>query len=132
MSSEWFGIEAVRVKEIREAGLITFIPMCPPYIAGIANIRGKVQSVLDIRFMLSLHRGELTNKAKLIIVGVGDLETCLIADETASITEVSLDKISAPLSTIQPDVAQYLEGAFTFDGKMVSLLKIEKILNKRG
>lgn len=132
LSSEWFGVEAVKVKEIREAGIITYIPMCPQYIGGIANIRGKIQSVLDLRYLLNLNRGELSSKAKLIIVGAGELETGLIADETASITEVSQDKISAPLSTIGPDVVQYLEGAFSFGGKMVSLLKIEEILNKRG
>ncbi len=70
MAGEEFGVEILRVKEIIEYTAPTTVPMTPPSIRGVINVRGSVVPVVDLAVRFGLPAGKVTNRTCIIIVEV--------------------------------------------------------------
>ncbi len=132
LSREWYGIEIKTVKEVTRVGRITYLPSSPEYIAGIVNLRGKILSVTDLRTMIGLPHEEPTDKRRIIAVESGMVETGFLVDEVVESIEVPVSKIEPPLVTLPTEQAEYIEGQCKTDNKLIALLSVEKILEKKG
>ena len=132
LSREWYGVEIAKVKEVVKVGKITYLPSSPEYIAGIVNLRGKILSVTDLKAMIGLPHEELTDKARIIAVESGMLETALLVDEVVESIEVPVGRIEPALVTLPAEEAEYIEGQCKVDNKLIALVSVEKILEKKG
>ncbi len=130
-SSEWYALEVIKVRGITKIDKITWLPSAPGYIAGIVNLRGNILSVTDLKSIFGLAPVELTEKSRLIVIESGLLETGLLVDEVACVADIAVTKIDPTLSTLPPERAEYLEGEFRIEDKLVGLLRVEKLLEKR-
>lgn len=131
LAREWYGIEITKVKEVIKVEKITYIPSSPEYIVGIINLRGNVLSVTDLKRIFALPHEELTEKTRIVAIESGIVETGLLVDEVAEATEVPISKIEPTLSTIEPEMAEYIEGQCRVNGKLIALLNGVKILEMR-
>ena len=132
LSREWYGVEITKVKEVVKVGKITYLPSSPEYIAGIVNLRGKILSATDLKTLIGLPHEEPTDKTRIIAVESGMLETGLLVDEVVETIEVPVSKIQPPLVTLPAEEAEYIEGQCKVDNKLIALISIEKILEKKG
>lgn len=132
LAREWYGVEITKVKEIIKAGKITYLPSSPEHIAGIVNLRGNILSVTDLKTMFSLPHEEPTEKARIIAIESGILETGLLVDEVVESIELPLSQIEPALLTIPAEGGQYIEGQCKVDNKLIALISVEKILEKRA
>ncbi len=132
LSQEWYGVEITKVREATRVGKITYLPSSPAYIAGIVNLRGKILSVTDLRTMMGLPQEELTDKTRIIAVESGMLETGLLVDEVLESIEVPVSKIEPPLVTLPSEEGGCIEGQCKVDNKLIALISVEKILEKKG
>jgi purine-binding chemotaxis protein CheW len=131
LAREWYGVEIIKVKEIIKVGKITYLPSSPEHIVGIVNLRGNILSVTDLKTMLNLPHEELTEKTRIIAIESGILETGLLVDEVVEAIEVPVSQIESPLPTLPLEGGQYIEGQCKVDNKLVALINIEKVLEKR-
>ncbi len=132
LSREWYGVEITKVKEVIKVGKITYLPSSPEHIAGIVNLRGKILSVTDLKTIFSLSHEEPTDKTRIIAVEAGMLETGFLVDEVVESIEVPVSKIEPALLTLPAEEAEYIEGQCKMDNKLIALLSVEKVLEKRG
>jgi purine-binding chemotaxis protein CheW len=130
LSKEWYGVEIARVREVIKVGKITYLPSSPEYIAGIVNLRGNILSVTDLKTMFGLPHEELTEKARIINVESGMLETGFLVDEVTESIEVPVSKIEPSLLTLPAEGAKYIEGQCKVDNKLIALISVERILEK--
>lgn len=128
ISTEWYGVEITKVKEVVPLGRITYLPSAPAHISGITHLRGNILSVTDLKSVFSLSQGESSGKSKLVVIASGVLETGLLVDDVAEPMEVALTAIDPALVTMALDKAGFIEGEFKRDNKLVGILKLEKIL----
>ena len=131
LDREWFGVEITKVREVIKVGKITYLPSHPEHIAGIVNLRGYILSVTDLKTIFGLPYEELTERSKIIAVESGILETGLLVDEVVESTAVPVSKIDLPLLTISAEAAEYLGGQCKVDDKLIGLINVEKLLEKR-
>ena len=131
ISSEWYGVEITKIKEVTNVGVITFIPSVPAHIAGIVHLRGNILSVTDLKAVFGLPEEEFNEKSRMIVIFSGALETCLLVNEVAEPVEVAVSKIDPALTTIDPDRAGYIEGEIKIGKKLIGILKVEKILENK-
>jgi purine-binding chemotaxis protein CheW len=132
LAREWYGVEIARVKEVIKVGRITYLPSSPEYIAGIINLRGSILSVTDLKTIFGLPHEEPTEKARIIAVESGILETGLLVDEVTESIEVPVSKIEPSLLTLPAEGAKYIEGQCKVDNKLIALVSIERVLKKGG
>jgi len=131
LSREWYGVEIINVREVTRVGKITYLPSSPEHIAGIVNLRGKILSVTDLKTMIGLAHEEPTDKARIIALESGMLETGLLVDEVVESIEVPVSKIEPPLVTLPAEEAGYIEGQCKGDNKLIALVSVERILGKK-
>jgi len=132
LAREWYGVEITKVKEVIKVGKVTYLPSSPEFIAGIVNLRGNILSVTDLKAIFSLPYEESTEKTRIIAVECGVLETGLLVDEVVESIEVLVSKIEPALFTLPDEGGKYIEGQCKVDHKLIALINIEKILEKKG
>jgi len=131
LSREWYGVEITKVKEVIKVGKITYLPSSPDYIAGIVNLRGKILSVTDLKTLLGLPHEDPTDKSRIIAVESGMLETGFLVDEVVESIEVPVSKVEPALLTLPAEQADYIEGQCKVDEKLIALVSVGKILEKK-
>jgi purine-binding chemotaxis protein CheW len=132
LTREWYGVEITRVKEVIKVGKITYLPSCPEHIAGIVNLRGYILSVTDLKPILGLPHEEPTEKTRIIAIESRFFETGFLVDEVVESIEVPLSKIEPALLTLPAERAKYLEGQCKVDDKLIAIVNVEKVSEKKA
>src|SRR3977135_2243789 len=70
LGSETYGVDILRVQEIRGWSAVTKIPHAPAHVLGVLNLRGSIVPIVDLRMRFSLHRAEYTTVTVIIVVSV--------------------------------------------------------------
>jgi purine-binding chemotaxis protein CheW len=114
------------IREILPPHEISWVPGLPAHIPGLINVRGDIESVVDIRPFLD---GGSADPARCFIaIGVhGGVRTGILIDAVEDVTDVALSAIRPPLA--QLGAAQELvAGELEHERGLVILLDIEKLL----
>jgi purine-binding chemotaxis protein CheW len=128
LAREWYGVDIRKVKEIVKLNRVTYLPSSPEHIAGIVSLRGNILSVTDLKVLLNLSPELPAEKARIIAIESGILETGLIADEVIGSIELPARVIGPVIPTIPDKWAKYLEGLCKVDNKLIGILSVEKVL----
>lgn len=131
LAQEWYGVEITKVREVIKVENIAYLPSSPAHVAGIVNLRGNILSVTDLKRIFGLPHEELTEKTRIVAIEPGIVETGLLVDEISEAIVVPASKIEPPLSTIAPEMVEYLEGQCKVDDKLIALLNVEKVLQRK-
>ncbi len=131
LAREWYGVNITRVKEIIKMVKVTYLPSSPEHIAGIVSLRGNILSVTDLKAIFGLPYEAPSEKTRIIAIEAGIFETGLLVDEVVEPIEIPVSKIEPPLSTLHGEQGKYVEGQCWSDNRLVALLSVEKILEKR-
>jgi purine-binding chemotaxis protein CheW len=70
LGEEEFGFDIMSVQEIIRQPKLSRIPMTPPYVEGIANLRGMVLPIIDTRTRFGMARAEDTDRTRVLVVDV--------------------------------------------------------------
>ena len=132
LTREWYGVEIIKVKEVIKVSKITYLPSCPEHIAGIVNLRGYILSVTDLRPIFGLPHEEPTEKTRIIAIESGVFETGFLVDEVVASIEVPVSKIETALLTLPAERGKYLEGQCKVDDKLIAIVNVEKVSEKRA
>jgi purine-binding chemotaxis protein CheW len=128
LAYEKYGIATTFVREVYPLVELTPLPRTPAFVLGVANVRGHILSVMDIKKFFDLPEKGLTDLNKLIIVRVGDMELGILADDIHGVRSVASATLQPPLPTMTGIRADYLRG-LTEDS--VAILDIERILTDK-
>ncbi|MGZ3512449.1 MAG: chemotaxis protein CheW [Thermodesulfobacteriota bacterium] len=131
LAREWYGVEISKVKEIIKVGKVTYLPSSPEHIAGIVSLRGNILSVTDLKAIFRLPYEEPTGKTRIVAVESGIFDTGLLVDEVVESIEVPVSKIEPPLLTMPAEAGRCIEGQCWTGSKLIALLSVEKILDKK-
>ena len=122
-----YAVKIDRVREIIKPLEIVPIPHAPPAVLGVADHRGEVVPVLDVRRRFSLPSAEATRRTKWIVVELGSRRVGLVVD---SVTEVfgtgERDLRSVPEIGVG-DAARGIGAVYSHDGKLIFVLDIDRI-----
>lgn len=106
------------VIEIINEQTITALPMVPPYIKGIINLRGSILPVLDIRMMMGKESETYTSKTCIIVLNVGEDMVGIIVDKVRQVIDIDLSVAQAiPLRNHQ----KLTNGMLTLDNNEVAM-----------
>ena len=105
-----FGLDVLEVQEIVPTQTVTPVPLAPPAVAGVMNLRGQIVTVVDLRRRLDLPPLERAGRS-LSIVLRGPLDpVCLRVDRVGDIVELEADAVQPPPETLDGPVREVLAG----------------------
>jgi len=70
LGKEAYGVDILRVREIRGWSSVTRIPHAPPHVLGVLNLRGSIVPVIDLRLRFALDSAEYTKVTVIIVLSV--------------------------------------------------------------
>lgn len=135
LAGEEYGVDILRVQEIKGWDSVTPIPNTPEYIRGVINLRGTIVPIIDLRRRFALEAVEYGPVTVVIVLRVEDLNggksrvMGLVVDAVSDVYNVPEDAIKpAPDFGSVVDVG-FVKGLATLDEVMVIVLDIDHLLN---
>jgi len=131
LGNEFYGIDILRVQEIKTYEALTPIPNAPKYTSGLVNLRGAVVPIYDlrVRFGFTDNHDESTVfiVVKVSVNGV-DKVVGLVVDSVSDTYEIDLtQRQPAPQNEISQD---YMYGLVNMNGHMIILLDVNNLCEK--
>jgi purine-binding chemotaxis protein CheW len=128
LGDEEYGVEILKVQEIKGYSAITPIPNTPAYIKGVMNLRGTIIPVVDLRAKLAMHEAEYNQFTVIIVVTVGSKVMGLIVDAVSDVLNIPRADIQATPDFGSQVDARFINGMAKAGEKLVVLLAIERVL----
>ncbi len=133
LGDEWYAVYVHDVREIYQEYAITSVPCVPEFILGVVNIRGEIISVTDVSKMTGLgESAPVEGIAPAIVIQNEECTTAIVVDEIGDIAEIPHDSVEPSLSVIDKAQAEFLAGSVHYDGRLIGLLNIDRILEPIG
>lgn len=123
LGSEKFALETRLVHGIEKMMGITKVPTAPYYIKGLANLRGSIISIIDLKSYLNMEC--LKEEENVIIVEVNDERVGIMVDSVHEVVEITSDMIEKV-----SDNAGHIKGVINFKDYIVTLLEGETLLSR--
>ena len=129
LENEEYGIDILRVKEIKEMIRITRVPKSPSFVRGVINLRGEVIPVIDLRKKFDMSQNIDTESTRIIIVLVDEITVGLIIDTSSEVLEIDKELIEEPPATIASIDHSYIYGIGKVKERLIILLDVSKIIS---
>jgi purine-binding chemotaxis protein CheW len=127
LAGEEYGVDILKVQEIRGWSPITPIPNMPSFLKGVMNLRGTVVPVVDLRVKLGMSEVVPSAFTVIIVVRVGSRATGLLVDAVSDVLSIGEADVEQPpdFGVLGPSV---LKGTARIADKLVVLLDIDSVL----
>jgi purine-binding chemotaxis protein CheW len=136
LAGEQYGMDILRVQEIRGWSAVTPIPSTPECVQGVLNLRGTVVPIIDLRRRLGMPRIEYGPTTVIVVCNVitsgRDRLVGLVVDAVSDVCDVTVeDARPTPDFGASVDV-RYMHGMAAIGEQMVVLLDIDKLMDDVG
>lgn len=121
-----FGIEVQTIQEVILFQKMTPVPLAPPTIHGLINLRGQIVTAIDLRTRLGLPpRGGETLPMN-VIVRTPDGAVSLLVDEIGDVVEVDPELYEEPPETLEPATRELVRGVYKLAGRLLLILDVDR------
>jgi purine-binding chemotaxis protein CheW len=128
LAEQQYGVDILKVQEIRGYEGVTTIPNTPAHIKGVINLRGTIVPVLDLRLKFRLGEARYDGFTVMIILNLGERTVGVVVDSVSDVVQLRADQIR-PAPPLGAGVdARYLVGVGVVEKRMVLLIDIERLL----
>lgn len=128
LGEETFGLEILRVQELKAYSTITPIPNAPPHVIGLMNLRGAVIPIIDLRRKFGMPAVAYTKFTVIIVVTVGPKVIGLMVDAVSDVLDLQASQIAPPPEFDASVDVSYLTGLGTAGEQLVTLLDVDKLV----
>ena len=133
LAGEEYGIEILKVKEIIGMMPITPVPLTPPFVKGVINLRGKVIPVVNLRLKFEMEEVAYSERTCIIVVEIkrqgGSVLIGNVVDSVSEVLNIKANDIEeTPTFGARMDT-DYILGMAKMNGGVKILLDISRVLN---
>jgi len=121
-----YGIDVLRVQEALRAQARTTVPLAPPGITGLVNLRGQVVMLLDLRTRLGLGPLAADAEPMMIVVEVDGEPISLLVDEIGDVIDVDDSQFETPPDTLPAALRDVILGAYKLDEGLLLALDVNR------
>jgi purine-binding chemotaxis protein CheW len=128
VDSLYWGIEVTRVQEVIRYQEMTRVPLAPPHVRGLINLRGQIVTAIEMRTRLGLSPRPDTVLPMNVVVRSDDGGISLLVDEIGDVVEVSEAAFEPAPATVQVSSRELLRGVYKLDKKLLLQLDADRLL----
>jgi purine-binding chemotaxis protein CheW len=128
LGSEEYGIEILKVQEIRGYDAVTAIANAPAFIKGVINLRGVIVPIVDLRLKFNVGAAQYNQFTVVIVLNVGRRVVGIVVDSVSDVLTLTADQIKpAPEFASSVDKG-FLTGLGAIEDRMLILMDIERLM----
>ncbi len=128
LGDEEYGIEILKVQEIKGYAPVTPVPNTPSYVKGVMDLRGTVIPVVDLRAKLAMSEAAYNQFTVIVVVTVGPKGMGLIVDAVSDVLNIPTSDVQATPEFGAAVDARFINGLAKAGEKLVVLLDIDRVL----
>ena len=129
LGAEEYGIDILRVQEIRSYEAPTRIANAPAFIKGVVNLRGVIVPIVDLRLKLSCANSDYNSFTVVIVLNVKGRVVGAVVDSVSDVMELTKDHLKpAPEMNVSVDTS-FITGIGSIGERMLILMDIEALMS---
>ncbi len=129
IGKEEYGVDILKVQEIRGYEKVTAIPSAPDFLKGVVNLRGIIVPVIDMRIKFRLPDPQYNSFTVVVILRLASRVIGIVVDAVSDVVRLGANDVKDPPKLGSVVDSSYLTGVATLNDRMVLLLDIEKFLS---
>jgi purine-binding chemotaxis protein CheW len=127
VGGRWFGLPVERVREVIRHPTVTPVPLAPPVVAGLINLRGEVLLALDLRIRLGFAPAGPAHRPVDLIFQSKDGAVSLLVDETGPVLELRDEEFEAIPETVPASLRNLLRGTYKMADRLLLVLDPDRV-----
>ncbi|WP_333609300.1 chemotaxis protein CheW [Arsukibacterium sp.] len=131
LGDEHYGLDIMKVKEIRGYEAVTKIANAPPFIKGVLNLRGDIVPIVDLRLKFAVGEATYNEFTIVIMLHIGDRIVGIVVDAVSDVINIGSDEVKPPPQFGVAFDSQYLHGLAPVNENMIILLNIEALISSK-
>lgn len=131
LGDESYGIEILKVQEIRGYDAVTKIANTPDFIKGVVNLRGRIVPIVDLRIKFRLGKVEYDEFTVVIILNLGGRIVGMVVDGVSDVMNLKSNQIRSVPDIVASIDTKYVTGLASVEEKMFILVDIEQLMNSQ-
>jgi purine-binding chemotaxis protein CheW len=132
LGNETYGVDILRVQEIRGWAPVTRIPQSPPHVLGVLNLRGSIVPIVDLRMRFALERAAYTAVTVIIVLSVeaqnGRRDIGVVVDGVSDVVDIDSAHIKPPPDLGGQVKTEFIRGLAALGDQMTMLLDIDRLV----
>jgi purine-binding chemotaxis protein CheW len=126
LDGDLYGVEVEHVQEVLRSQSITRVPLAPPAVAGLINLRGQVVTAIELRERLGRPARPAGTEAVVIVVRLHGEAVSLLVDSIADVVDVDVADFEAPPDTLDGAARDLIRGAYKLAGQLLLALDVNR------
>ena len=131
LGDEVYGVDILRLKEIRGWSPVTRLPHTPGYLLGVLNLRGVVVPVIDLRLRFGLSATQVTPLTVIIVLSLqtaeGQRECGIVVDSVRDVLDIETQAIRPAPAHSGGSGNEFIEGIATAEEQMLILVDAHRL-----
>jgi purine-binding chemotaxis protein CheW len=132
IGSQLFGLPIARVQDVFIPDRLTRVPLAPPEVAGVLNLRGRIVTAIEMRTRLDL--GKRADGEALMAIGIemkGE-SYGLLVDTVGEVMKLLNSACEAKPANLDPRLARVASGVFRLEGQLMVVLDVDRVLDLKN
>lgn len=129
LGNEEYGIDILKVQEIRGYDTVTHIANAPEFVKGVINLRGVIVPIVDMRIKFKVGEPIYNEFTVVIIMNVLGRVIGMVVDSVSDVIELGPEQIKPTPEMGSAMNTDYITGLGTLNDQMLILVDIEKLMS---
>jgi purine-binding chemotaxis protein CheW len=124
------GVDVDAVQEVTAGGELTPVPLAPPVVSGLLNLRGQIVTAIDLRRSLHLADRPAGQPAVNLILRADNGSVGLVVDSVGDVLDVHEDDFEEPPGTVCGHLRELITGVYKLDRGLLLVLNTERVMEE--
>ncbi|MGD9849789.1 MAG: chemotaxis protein CheW [Nitrospirales bacterium] len=130
LADEYYGVDILKVQEIKGYTTVTRIPNTPDYLKGVLNLRGTIVPIVDLRMKFGMGTTEPTSFTVVVVVNVRNRVMGFLVDAVSDVLDLNAKNIQPPPDMGTTVDITFVAGIGNANDRLVTLLDIDRVLTE--
>jgi purine-binding chemotaxis protein CheW len=123
-----FGVDVQHVQEVVPYQEMTRVPLAPPTVRGLLNLRGQIVTGIDLRRRLELPDRTADSRPMNVVLRSEESAVSFLVDDVGEVLEVADESCQHPPETLPMRIRELIEGVYPLDDELLLVLDIARTL----
>ena len=125
LKDQFFGVPVQKVQEVIRYQQMTRVPLVPPVISGLINLRGQIVMAVDLRQRFGMEPRPDSDLPMNVVVRTDDGAVSFLVDEIGDVLEVEDESFERPPATLQGQARDLVRGVYKLQDRLLLVLDTE-------
>lgn len=129
LGDQMYGVEVGKVQEVLRYQPMTSVPLAPPAVAGLVNLRGQVSAAIDMRIRLDLPPRDSDDRPMNLVVRTDDGLVSLLVDRIGDVVDADESTFEPAPDAMSGAAREIVRGSYKFGEKLLLALDVEQTVD---